>query len=184
MIAFVGLGNTGDTYANTKHNAGFWVADEWAQRHHLSFEPGKGDYVLAQHKRREVIVVKPTTGMNQSGSAVKDVALLWDLSPSEIYAIVDDVDLPLGTIRIRPKGGDGCHRGMENIIYHLQSDQFPRVRLGIGTNDTTRPADHYVLKPFQPDDESEADAMIKRGADALDTLLTQGLNHTMNHFNA
>ena len=66
MIAFIGLGNTGDTYANTKHNAGFWVADEWAQRHNLSFEPGKGNYVLAQYKRREVIVVKPTTGMNKS----------------------------------------------------------------------------------------------------------------------
>jgi PTH1 family peptidyl-tRNA hydrolase len=115
---------------------------------------------------------------------VKDIVLLWDLSPNEIYAIVDDVDLPLGTIRIRPKGGDGCHRGMENIIYHLQSDQFPRVRLGIGTDDIMRPAENYVLKPFQPDAKSEVEAMVKRGADALDALLIQGLNHTMNHFNA
>ena len=131
MIAIIGLGNPGDQYANTKHNAGFWVADEWAQRHHLSFEPGKGDYVLAQHKRREVIVVKPTTGMNQSGSAVKDVALLWDLSPSEIYAIVDDVDLPLGTIRIRPKGGDGCHRAAYASVlqHHLHGGVAEQVRL-------------------------------------------------------
>ena len=104
MIAFVGLGNTGDTYANTKHNAGFWVVDEWVQRHHLSFKPGKGNFVLAQHKRWEVIVVKPNTGMNQSGSAVKDVALLWDLLPSEIYAIVDDVCLLYTSPRPRDRG--------------------------------------------------------------------------------
>ena len=184
MIVFIGLGNTGNTYANTKHNAGFWVVDEWAQRHDLTFKPGKGDYVLAQHKRREVIVVKPTTGMNKSGSAVKDIVLLWDLSPNEIYAIVDDVDLPLGTIRIRPKGGDGCHRGMENIIYHLQSDQFPRVRLGIGTDDIMRPAENYVLKPFLTDDYPNAEMMVKNCADAIDNLLAKGLSQTMNQFNS
>jgi PTH1 family peptidyl-tRNA hydrolase len=184
MIAFIGLGNLGEKYANTKHNAGFWVVDELARRQKLSFKPGKGPYVFAQHQRREVLLVKPTTGMNRSGNAVKDVANRWDLLPSDIHVIVDDVDLPLGSIRIRPKGGDGCHRGMENIIYQLQSDQFPRVRIGIGTDENMRPAEKYVLKPFRADDELEAEAMVKHGADALANLLVRGLNHTMNHFNS
>ena len=184
MIAFIGLGNPGDKYANTKHNAGFWVVDELARGQKLSFKPGKGPYVFAQHQRREVLLVKPTTGMNHSGNAVKDVANRWDLLPSDIHVIVDDVDLPLGSIRIRPKGGDGCHRGMESVIYQLQSDQFPRVRLGIGTDENMRPAEKYVLKPFRSDDEFEAEAMVKHGADALANLLVWGLNHTMNHFNS
>jgi PTH1 family peptidyl-tRNA hydrolase len=184
MIAFIGLGNPGDKYANTKHNAGFWVVDELARRQKLSFKPGKGPYVFAQHKRREVLLIKPTTGMNRSGNAVKDVANRWDLLPSDIHVIVDDVDLPLGSIRIRPKGGDGCHRGMENIIYQLQSDQFPRIRLGIGIDENMRPAEKYVLKPFQSNDVSEAEAMVKRAADALANLLVRGLSHTMNHFNS
>jgi PTH1 family peptidyl-tRNA hydrolase len=184
MIAFIGLGNAGDTYANTKHNAGFWVVDEFARRQKLSFKPGKGNYVFAQHQQREVLLVKPTTGMNRSGNAVKDVANRWNLLPSDIHVVVDDVDLPLGSIRIRPKGGDGCHRGMENIIYQLESDQFPRIRLGIGTDENMRPAEKFVLKPFRSDDEIEAEAMVKRGADALSNLLVRGLNHTMNHFNS
>ena len=184
MIAFIGLGNPGDKYANTKHNAGFWVVDELARRQKLSFKPGKGPYVFAQHQRREVLLVKPTTGMNLSGNAVKDMANRWDLLPSDIHVIVDDVDLPLGSIRIRPKGGDGCHRGMENIIYQLQSDQFPRIRLGIGTDENMRPAEKFVLKPFKSDNVPEAEAMVKHGADALANLLVRGLNHTMNHFNS
>ena len=184
MIAFIGLGNPGDKYANTKHNAGFWVVNELARRQKLSFKPGKGPYVFAQHKRREVLLIKPTTGMNRSGNAVKDVANRWDLLPSDIHVIVDDVDLPLGSIRIRPKGGDGCHRGMENIIYQLQSDQFPRIRLGIGIDENMRPAENYVLKPFKSDNVPEAEAMVKRAADALANLLVRGLSHTMNHFNS
>ena len=184
MIAFVGLGNPGDTYANTKHNAGFWVLDELARRQKLSFKPGNGDYVFAQHHRREVLLIKPTTSMNRSGIAVKDIANRWELLPGDIHVVVDDVDLPLGSIRIRTKGGDGCHRGMENIIYHLQSDQFPRIRLGIGTDENMRPAEKFVLKPFRTNDEPKAKTMVKCGADALENLLIRGINHTMNHFNS
>ena len=184
MIAFIGLGNPGDKYANTKHNAGYWVLDEIANRQKLGFKPGKGDYVFAQHQRRELLLVKPTTGMNLSGVAVKDVANRWNLLPTEIYIVLDDVDLPLGSIRIRPKGGDGCHRGMENIIYQLRFNNFPRLRLGVATDENLRPAEKFVLKPFRKDDEFEAEAMVKQVADALENLLVHGLNHTMNHFNS
>ncbi len=120
MIAIIGLGNHGDQYANTKHNAGFWVVDELVRRQKLSYKPGKGPFVFAEHQRREVLMIKPTTGMNLSGIAVKDVANRWDLLSSDIQVGVEDVDFPYGNIRIRPKGGDRCHRGMENIIYQLR----------------------------------------------------------------
>tara|TARA_B100000678_G_scaffold205585_1_gene173224 strand:+ start:60 stop:614 length:555 start_codon:yes stop_codon:yes gene_type:complete len=183
MIAIIGLGNPGDKYANTKHNAGFWVVDQLAKRWKISFHPGKGEYVFAQYNRREILIVKPTTGMNQSGTTVKDVVTTWHLLPSDIYVVVDDVDLPLGSIRIRPKGGDGCHRGMKNVIYHLQSDQFSRVRFGIGTDENMRPAEKYVLKPFKADDEPLALEMVNQSADALESIFTRGLNRTMNQFN-
>ena len=183
MIAFIGLGNIGDQYADTKHNAGFWVVDEVAQRQKLSFNPGKGHYVFARQIRRKFLLVKPTTGMNCSGNAVLDVIETWNLFPQDIIAVLDDVDLPLGSIRIRPKGGDGCHRGMKNIIYQLQSDQFPRIRLGIGTDENMRPAENFVLKPFRNKDRDAASEMIQTGADVIENILIHGLNKTMNHFN-
>lgn len=184
MIAYVGLGNPGSLYSKTKHNSGFWVVDEWAKRHKLSFKSGKGDYIIAQHKRREVIVIKPTSGMNRSGEVVREIAQKWDLLPPDIYIIVDDVDLPLGTVRIKPKGGDGCHRGMENIIYQLNSNNFPRLRLGIATNENMRPSEEYVLKPFKTEYELEVKEMIQKGVDSLDSLLIQGLNYSMNKYNS
>ena len=89
MIAFIGLGNPGDKYANTKHNAGYWVLDELANRQKLGFKPGKGDYIFAQNQKREMLLVKPTTGMNLSGIAVKDVTSRWNLLPSETFIILD-----------------------------------------------------------------------------------------------
>ena len=103
---------------------------------------------------------------------------------SDTYVITDDVDLPLGSIRIRPKGGDGCHRGLENIIYHLQSNTFPRIRLGIAGSDYRRPSEKYVMKPFNDEMELDAKIMINRAADAMQSIITRGLNKTMNQFNA
>ena len=184
MIALIGLGNIGNAYANTKHNAGFWVIDEFARRNKMSFAPGKGDYLYSQFKRNQVLLVKPTTMMNKSGSAIKDIMLRWDLLPSEMIIILDDVDLPLGSIRIRPQGGDGCHRGMENIIYQLQTDQFPRIRLGIADSDYKRPSEKYVLKPFNKDSLEKVEAMVQRCTDAIQALIVKGLNPTMNQFNS
>ena len=184
VIAYVGLGNPGAKYSKTKHNAGYWVVDEWAKRHHLIFEPGKGSYLAAKHKSRDVLIVKPTSGMNLSGSVVREISKEWDLLPPDIYVVVDDVDLPLGKIRIRPKGGDGCHRGIEDIIYHLKTVSFPRLRLGIATEENMRPAEKYVLKPFRSIDTNKVERMIGEGADALDLILARGINHSMNKYNS
>ena len=182
-FAFIGLGNPGEKYAFTKHNAGFWILDEMASRYKISFKPGKGDYMIAS-KSDKLLLFKPITGMNNSGKAVQDISDSWDLMAKEIFIILDDVDLPLGSLRIKPKGGDGSHRGLESVIYSLRTNEFPRLRFGIGTNEQMRPAEKYVLKPFRSDDQFTALEAVKRAADALDSILFKGLEKTMNRVNS
>ncbi len=183
MIAFVGLGNPGNKYADTKHNAGFWILDEMASRYKISFKPGKGDYVVAI-KPNKFLLFKPTTGMNNSGKAVQDISNSWNLITKDICIILDDVDLPLDVIRIRPRGGDGSHRGLESIIYSLNTNEFPRLRFGIGTDEKMRPAENYVLKPFNSNDQKISAGAVKKAADALDSIIFNGLDKTMNIFNS
>ena len=183
MIAFIGLGNPGSQYQKTKHNAGFWVVDKWAEKHNLKFKPVRGEYLFAQSKKQEVILVKPISGMNNSGVAVKEVMIHWSLNNSDLHLIIDDVDLPLGKIRVKPKGGDGCHRGMENIIYHLNSNRFPRIRFGIGSEENMRPAEQYVLKPFKKEKFKDVNDSVGKAVEILDSIVINGLGHTMNRFN-
>ena len=182
-FAFIGLGNPDEKYALTKHNAGFWILDEMASRYKISFKPGKGDYVIAS-KSDKLLLFKPTTGMNNSGKAVQDISDSWNLMAKEIFIILDDVDLPLGSLRIKPKGGDGSHRGLESVIYSLHTNEFPRLRFGIGTDEEMRPAEKYVLKPFCSDDQLTALESVKVAADALDSILFNGIENTMNRFNS
>ena len=183
MFVFVGLGNIGDEYSSTKHNAGFWVVNELAKRMNISFKPGKGDYVYAEDHNKGIVLVKPTTGMNRSGLATRQVVDKWNIEIESLYLIVDDVDLHLGTIRIRPRGGDGCHRGMESVIYQLNENKFPRIRFGIKAEDHKRPAEKYVLKPFLKQDQELAEKMVQRTADAVFSIKINGLNRTMSEFN-
>ena len=182
-FAFIGLGNPDEKYSFTKHNAGFWVLDEMASRYKITFKPGKGDYVIAS-KSDNFLLFKPITGMNNSGKAVREISNSWNLMAKEIFIILDDVDLPLGSLRIRPKGGDGSHRGLGSVIYSLNTDEFPRLRFGIGTSEKMRPAEKYVLKPFRSDDQLIALESIKRAADALDSILFNGIEKTMNWVNS
>ena len=184
MISFVGLGNPGDKYQNTKHNAGFWVLDELSRRWKTDFKPGNGEYFFVENKTQNILLIKPSTGMNSSGIAVKDIIKKWKINLSDLHIIFDDVDLPLGKIRLRPKGGDGCHRGMESVIYHLGNNQFPRIRFGIATNDRLRPAEKYVLKSFNKKDQLLANEMIVKAADAAESIIFNGMAKTMNQYNA
>lgn len=184
MIAFVGLGNPGNEYARTKHNAGFWIVDELARSWNQVFQPGQGEYVYTDVSEPSVLLMKPTTGMNISGTAVKQAANCFDINFRDLYIIIDDVDLPLGKLRIKTKGGDGCHRGMESVIYHLGTTQFPRLRLGIAAEDQKRPSESYILKPFRKKDQSLAEDMVQTAADAVESLLEVGLDRTMNRYNS
>jgi len=122
--------------------------------------------------------------MNDSGVAVKEIIQQYGIDLADLHIIIDDVDLPLGSLRLRPKGGDGCHRGMESIIYHLGNTHFPRLRFGVAAADHKRPAEVYVLKPFKKHDRPEADIMTQTAADAMEYLLKNGIDRTMNRFNS
>ena len=158
--------------------------DEMAARHKISFIPGDGDYVIAS-KSDKFRLVKPSAGMNRSGNAVSQLIKSKNILHEQICVVLDDVDLPLGKIRIKPKGGDGSHRGLENIIYVSNTDNIPRLRFGIGTTEKMRPAENYVLKPFKKDnDKTLSRETIKNAADALDSMVFNGLDKTMNIYNS
>ena len=181
MTILVGLGNPGRTYSDTKHNFGFWVLDRFAEKKSLIFQAGKGDYILA--KKGNLICVKPTAFMNNSGRAVLDVKQFFKTEPENFMVIYDDIDLPLGTIRFRDNGGAGGHKGIESIIYHLRSENFNRLRIGIATNDEMRPAEKFVLSPFEEDKKELVNEMIIKGCEGIEFYLTHKMNETMNQFN-
>ena len=143
------------------------------------------DFTSALNKAKK-FDQKPNLDLKLPGIpiAVKDIIKKWKINLSDLHIIFDDVDLPLGKIRLRPKGGDGCHRGMESVIYHLGNNQFPRIRFGIATNDRLRPAEKYVLKSFNKKDQLLANEMIVKAADAAESIIFNGMAKTMNQYNA
>ena len=181
MTLVVGLGNPGTGYAKTKHNFGFWVVDQLVQNRSLKYKSGKGDYLYA--KSGDLILAKPTTYMNNSGIAVGEICRYFDVSTEDVIVTYDDIDLPLGAIRLRPTGGTGGHRGVESIIYHLKSENYNRLRLGIATDEHMRPAEKYVLKPFPEKYNDEIKIVINHACDALDFFLDNGIIEAMNKFN-
>jgi peptidyl-tRNA hydrolase, PTH1 family len=177
----VGLGNPGKKYQNTRHNFGFRVIDEYASKYNLQFKAGKGDYVFA--KEGQLMLVKPTTYMNNSGVAVKSICNYYDISAENITVVYDDIDIPLGNIRIRPQGRPGGHRGVESVIYHLESDVFTRIKLGIASDMNMRPAEKYVLSNFRSEDENIVKEVTSSACDALEYFQSHSIEETMNKFN-
>ena len=181
MNILVGLGNLGRKYSDTKHNFGFWAIERFAEKKSLIFQAGKGDYLLA--KKGQLVCIKPTTFMNTSGIALLDVKQFFKVEPENILVIYDDIDLPLGILRFRQSGGTGGHKGLESIIYQLQSENFNRMRIGIATKDDMKPSERYVLSPFQKCDEKIRNKMIEKACDGIDYFFSHGIKKTMNKFN-
>ena len=181
MKIIVGLGNPGSNYSSTKHNFGFWVVDRFVQNSSLKYKSGKGDYLYA--KSGDLILAKPTTYMNNSGVAIGEICRNFNVSAEDVIVAYDDIDLPLGTIRLRPFGGTGGHKGVESIIYHLKSENYNRLRLGIATDEHMRPAEKYVLKPFPEKYNDEIKIVINHACDALSFFLDNGIVEAMNKFN-
>ena len=182
----VGLGNPGGQYDNTRHNAGFAVADELARRGGFGLQRVKFKALTAAAVvgGQGALVMKPTTYMNLSGEAVGEAARFYKLSPDRVLVISDDVDLPLGKLRLRKSGSAGGHNGLKSVIQHLGSDQFPRLKVGVGG----KPHPDYdladwVLGKLQGEDKKVMDEAVKRAADAVECLLKDGLEKSMNQFN-
>ena len=181
-MILAGLGNPGDKYSRTKHNFGYWVIDSIIKKSSLKLKAGKGDYLYAQYG--ESFLVKPTSYMNSSGVAVNQILSYYKASVEDLIIIYDDIDLPLGTIRFKDKGGAASHKGIENIIYQLRSEAFLRLRLGIALDSLKmRPSEKYVLSPFPKQCNKEIDLVINKSIDGLEYLMDNGITKTMNKFN-
>jgi len=181
MNILVGLGNPGRNYSDTKHNFGFWVLNRFAEKRSLTFQAGKGDYLLA--KKGSLICVKPTSFMNNSGMPVLDVKQFFKVEPEQFLVVYDDIDLPLGTIRFRDGGGTGGHKGIESIIYQAQNEKFNRLRIGIATDDDMRPAERYVLSPFRNEQKESVNEIIEKACEGIEYYLSHDIKETMNQFN-
>ncbi len=168
MKVIAGLGNPGPRYAWTRHNLGFMVVDILAERWGARWVPGKGDYWEAFGK---ALLVKPTTFMNLSGVALAQVVEDKGVKPEEILVIVDDANLPFGKLRLRSKGSSGGHRGLESVIYHLGTEGFPRLRVGIGPKPQGLPLADFVLSEFTEDEKKHLPQVLEAAARAAEIWL-------------
>ena len=183
----VGLGNPGKQYDLTRHNAGFLCLDLLAQENgfkinKLKFNALIGDAVIAS---KRCLAVKPQTFMNNSGEAVRDIAAFYKIPPEKIIVIFDDISLPCGKLRIRRKGTDGGHNGIKSIIYQLQSDQFPRIKLGIGAKaHPDQPLADWVLSVMKDDDLKNLREAAEHACSALELMLNGETEKAMNLYNS
>lgn len=180
-----GLGNPGQTYAKNRHNVGFRCLDYLASSHSLSFNRRhrQASIALGSILRRSVVLAKPRTFMNKSGRPVAALARLYNVPLDRVLVVHDDLDLPLGTTRMRSSGGSGGHRGMRSIIKHLGSREFPRLRIGIGRPPGRMDPAEYVLEDFSEQEELLLDRTLKQAAAAIEAWLSQGVEEAMTRFN-
>lgn len=183
MKLIVGLGNPGRDYAGTRHNVGFEVVDMLANRCHtrIARKMGRAQIARVTLSGVELTLMKPQTFMNLSGDAVAYIARREKIAPTEILVIYDDMALPLGRIRIKPQGSAGGHNGMKSIIGRLGTDDFPRLRIGIGS--ARGEAVDHVLSRFHRAEKQAIHGAILSGADAVEMILKDGLEAAMNVFN-
>ena len=187
MWLFAGLGNIGREYENTRHNVGFDVVDivETKLERSSGWRAGKGDYYFAKGHRKseDVVLIKPTTYMNLSGRAVRDAMQFYKVPLDHVVIILDDIAIPLGSLRLRLSGSDGGHNGLTSIIYETGSEDFARLRCGIGGEFRKGEQVRHVLSKFKPAEEKEAKDMIERAAVACFDIVDLGLQKAMNVIN-
>ena len=181
----VGLGNPGERYKYTRHNVGFMVIDKIL----AGFKSAKMEEECLSHvyrirvMGRSVMLAKPQTYMNNSGLAVVNFLEEYDIKPSEMLVIYDDLDLPLGVTRLRLKGSSGGHRGMESIIKELKTEEFPRLRIGIGRPKEKKDITEYVLSPFSPEEEVLLRAVLEKAKECVLRILEVSPEYAMEFCN-
>jgi PTH1 family peptidyl-tRNA hydrolase len=180
-----GLGNPGERYKNTRHNLGYRVVDFLAKKNKKRFKPGRGEFLFCEIKIKDeqIYLMKPLTFMNSSGVAVADAIDNFNLGIENLFVVCDDVNLPLGKIRIREKGTDGGHKGLRSIIYQLNSIDFARLRMGIGDTPEEVDLEKFVLEDFKPEEKEKKDQMVKRAALAVECAVMNGIEDSMSRFN-
>ena len=184
MYIIVGLGNPGKKYENTRHNMGFIACDLLAEKYDikmnkLRFKALTGEGRIAGQK---VLLLKPQTYMNLSGESARQALEYYREEPSHLIVIYDDIDLPTGMIRLRKKGSAGTHNGMRNVVYQIQSEDFPRIRIGIGSGRRGDLVD-YVIGAVAKDEKDLLEDALKRAADAAACIVEKGIEKAMNEYN-
>ena len=179
----VGLGNPGAKYASTRHNMGFLALDGLADREGFRFNKLRFRAWTAQWKvgDQQVLVMKPQTYMNLSGESVGEAARFYKIPADHVIVISDDISLPLGKLRVRGSGSAGGHNGLKNIIAHLGTDAFPRVKVGVGAPE--HDIVDWVIGPFTANERKVIDGVLDRALDAAECIITDGVSAAQNRYN-
>lgn len=188
MKIIVGLGNPGKDYANTRHNVGFDVINKLAYDHNIDMNKSKFKACIGEGRIgfEKVILVQPLTYMNLSGDSVRDIVAFYKLEPEDLIICCDDINLPIGNIRIRSKGSDGGQKGLRSIIGGLGYDNFVRIRVGVGEKPKEWDLANYVLSKFTPDEHDNIVHGITAATDSIETIVKDKLNgvsEAMNKYN-
>ncbi|MBV4429012.1 aminoacyl-tRNA hydrolase [Clostridium tyrobutyricum] len=183
MYLIVGLGNIGDKYDHTRHNVGFDALDFISKDQNISISKNKfkGTYGEGMIDSNKVMLLKPSTYMNLSGESVSELASFYKIDSKNIIVIQDDISLPIGKIRIRQKGSHGGHNGIKNIIQNLNTDQFVRIKIGVGQPNMNIVS--YVLGKFEKDDRKHIEKVFKIVGDVVKCIIIEGVPEAMNKFN-
>ena len=180
----MGIGNPGKKYLHTRHNIGFMILDRFASKHNLQFKPSKFDFYFSASNKNdnEFMLVKPTTYVNLSGLAAKQIVDNYNCEPSDLLVVCDDINLSSGKIRIRKSGGDGGHNGLHSIIYHLETDQFPRLRFGIGQDFEKGEMKDYVLSKFSEEEFEALENNFEFSVELLESFIAGGTEVMLNYY--
>lgn len=180
----VGLGNPGPQYRHTRHNVGFDVVDLLAARHKIKVDQNKQKALVGvgEIEGRPVALVKPLTFMNLSGQSVAPLAKGWGIAAESILVVADDLDMDLGRVRLKPKGSSGGHNGHKSLISSLGTEDYPRLKIGIGRNDD--PTIDHVLGRFKPDERVDIDRALARCAAGIEAWIAEGIDAALNRVNA
>lgn len=180
----LGIGNPGQKYSKTRHNIGFLVLDEMVKFYNSKFESSKWKSLVSKLsiEGNQVLLVKPLTYVNLSGESASAVLNWYKLPPSSLLVVTDDLYLPTGKLRFRPKGGSGGHNGIKSILNHLKTEHFHRLRIGIGENNREEKAS-YVLSKFSKDEEVQISDAVIKSREAIVSWIADGIDQTMNKYN-
>ena len=186
MPLIAGLGNIGAEYEGTRHNIGFHIIYKWATNLGFSFKTGKGPYYIANglYNGKKLIFILPTTFMNRSGLAIQHALQYYQIPLEDLVVVTDDINLPLGTIRIKPTGSAGGHNGIADIILQLKTDSFNRLRFGVGNDFRRGEQAKFVLSKFSKQEDEEMITAVEKSVKALQTLIDDGITKAMNEFNS
>ncbi len=182
MRAVLGIGNIGLRYQRNRHNAGFLVLDYFAQNRSIKFRAAKGDYYICEGDLNQVhyFLIKPSNYVNNSGVAALQFLEKHKIDISDLLVVCDDVNMEMGKLRVRKSGGDGGHNGLASIIYHLNSDQFPRLRIGIGSDFNEGELSSYVLDDFSENDAKIFKTVLKDSSHLVEEFIIGGIEALLN----